>query len=272
MALVPGGGTFPQPLPYYAASDIVGQLVRELAPSVKQAVNAGVQAGASSRSRRMGSNKGSRKMPKQGAPKQQSKNQQSNPTKNTMSLGKTVSLGNADSMRVQQKDVVTINNTTVSGVCNLVITCGLASTVAGASNYLSLGTAVPRLSTLGGLYRGFKLNSISYTWIPNQGYTASGSVCMGVDPSPLSGLPSSYGSVLHHSSSKMFDVKAGTTVTWKPQIDSKSGTRYTTATTGLDEDELSFAVFQLYSTNGIAASTNIGNLIVSADITYVGAM
>jgi len=182
-----------------------------------------------------------------------------------------VKLGNPDRLRVVQKDLVTYNNTPTAGTTISAMTLGLATTV--TTQYVStLGLFVPRLVTLGGLYRQFSINSIKFEWVPNQGYNTSGTVVMGVDPSPLAGVPSGTSSVMHHSSAKLFDIKAGASIVWKPSDESKKGVRYTTGATGLDEDELSYGVFQLYSANGVAASANVGNLVVTADITYSGAM
>lgn len=206
---------------------------------------------------------------KERAGKKQAQNKLSKPSQNVSNIGKTIVLGNSDKMRVRQSDISVVANSSTAGVTNFGWALGMASTQTGTLNWI--GAIVPRLGTLAGLYREFLINTIQFRWVPNQGYTTAGSVAMGIDPSPLAGIPTGLGSVIHHTSSGLFDIKAEKTITWNPRTDVKLAPRYTTAS-GFDEDELSFGVFQFYSSNGLAASTAIGVLQVTVDITFIGAM
>lgn len=255
-------------LPLETIAEIADVVVQRLAPSVKAAVSNGISAGRGAAVARK-SNQNSRKAGMGGRKaKKGTSSGASNPSSNMYEIGKTVSLGTSDKLRMTQKDITSIFNQATAGVSALGITMGLGTTIAGIGTLA--GNLVPRFATMAPLYRQFVLNSITFTWVPNQGYTTGGTVCMGVDPAPFAGVASSNSSVLHHTTSKMFDVKASASITWKPT--SKANVpRYTQQIGSVDEDELSFGVFQLYSTNSIAANGNIGNLVVTADITFMGA-
>lgn len=254
-------------LPLETIAEIADVVVTRLAPTVKAAVSNGISAGRGAAVARK-SNQNNRKvsMGKRKAKKVESGGS-SNPSMNNFELGRVVTLGGSDKLRMVQKDIISINNQATAGVCGYGTLLGIGTTIAGIN---TIGSVVPRFATMGPLYRQFVLNSISFTWVPNQGYTTGGTVCMGVDPSPFAGIATSNSSVLHHTSSKMFDLKASATIMWKP-AHKANVPRYTQQIGTVDEDELSFGVFQLYSTNSIAASGNIGNLVISADITFTGA-
>jgi len=269
MAMIPGRRRQAVANPAYQMAGVANQLVEALAPAVKQVVREAIRSGVGSAATRVSRKVAAAK--KKGPRKTQAAQGGSSPFQNTYSLGKAVTLNNQDRMRVVQRDVAAFSNGTTAGTQAYCMWLGLASTQTGSGSSASLGYFLPRLVTMAGLYREFVINSITFRWVPNQGYTSTGTVSMGVDPSPYAGIPASYGSVIHHTASKMFDIKSEASIAWKPRTDVKLGPRYTTAG-GQDEDELSYGCFQLYSTNGNAASAAIGNVLIEADITFVGAM
>jgi len=270
MAMVVGGKRQKGVGPSYVPAVVLDQMAQRLVPIIRDSVVTAVKSGGGSNARRLNPTGRKAKAGRRGQ-QQVAGGGTSNPSQNTFSIGKSISLQNADRMHVVQRDLVSMNNSTTSGVLSVGYTLGLATSLSTANVY-SLGSQVPRLVTMAGLYREFVLNSVELRWIPNQGYTAAGTVSMGIDPSPQAGAPSGMSSVIHHSCSKLFDLKAEQSIQWKPRVGAKTGYRYTTALTGTDEDGLSFGVAQIYSTNGFAAGANVGNLLITADITFIGAM
>lgn len=259
--------------------DLVNQVAQRLLPIVRDTVVTAVRTGGGASGRRAQPQGRKARAGKRSSGKtSQSQYGPSNPSQNILSVGKSISLNNADSLRVVQKDIGALFNGATAGVGVSGITLGIATTLPNGSPSLlsqglvSLGSVVPRLVNFAALYRQFTINSLEIRWIPSQGYTASGSVALGIDPSPLAGVPSGFNSVVHHTTSKLFDIKAEQAVVCKPTSLGKSGSRYTTAIAGLDEDELSYGVIQLYTNNGAATYASMGNYLVSVDVTFRGAM
>lgn len=216
------------------------------------------------------------RLQKKGGRKQKTKgqggNQASDPFTNTSKLSRGVTGGNSAIMRVTQQDVVALANQSptalTANAASYVYPLGLATTLTGTNGTLS--NAIPRLGTISALYRQFRILSLTFKFIPNQGYTASGSVAMGIDLSANAGVPSSFNNVIHHNPSVLFDVKAEKTITWNSNRAMKKDPRYCVAAGVADEDELSFGQFQLYSTNGNASGAALGILWISATLEFSG--
>jgi len=254
-------------LPLATIMEVAEEVAIKMAPSVKQAVSAGLNAGRGAAFQRRNNQKSRKANVGQ---KKQPQSSQSNPNSNMMQVGKTISLAGSDKLRMVQKDIVPVNNGVGAGVANFNIVLGTGTTL--TSNNATLVNLIPRFGPMATSYRQFMINSVSFTFIPNQGYTTGGTMSMGVDPSPLASVPTGLGNVLHHSCSKMFDIKSGATIMWKPSMASKGNVpRYTVPLGSLDEDELSFGIFQMYSPNSLAANVNIGNILIAADLTFLGA-
>lgn len=171
----------------------------------------------------------------------------------------------ADSTRMQLKDVAGVLNSSTAGVLNWTYQLGAATTLSYGT---TLGTLMPRFYTMGGLYRQFIINKLVFKWVPNQPFTTGGTLALGVDSSPLAGLPGSFGAIVHHNPSLMLDIKAPGTITFIP---SKKDARYTATSAGVDEDEVSYGQLQMYSSNTCLASSLIGLLWVELDVTFIGA-
>lgn len=264
MALVPRRQR--QTVPMATISE-VANIVQELAPALKQAVTAGLRAGQVAGGARKSSKKG--RKARAGGKKGDPSVAASNPEQNQAYIAGSLNLAGNDKLRMVQKEIVTVNNQGTAGVHGSGIVLGLGTTLAGIA---TLTSTLPRFAGLNAMYRQFTINSLVFSWVPNQGYTAGGTVCMGIDPLPFAGAATSISSVLHHSASKMFDVKSGATLVWKPQMANKgSAPRYTQQLSTVGEDELTFGVFQIYSSNSLPAGANIGNLVITADITFMGA-
>lgn len=216
------------------------------------------------------------RLQKKGGRKQKTKGQGGNlasdPFTNTSKLSRGVTGGNSAIMRVTQQDVVALANQSptalTANAASYVYPLGLATTLTGTNGTLS--NAIPRLGTISALYRQFRILSLTFKFIPNQGYTASGSVAMGIDLSANAGVPSSFNNVIHHNPSVLFDVKAEKTITWNSNRAMKKDPRYCVAAGVADEDELSFGQFQLYSTNGNASGAALGILWISATLEFSG--
>jgi hypothetical protein len=167
-------------------------------------------------------------------------------------------------LRSTFKDVYTVVNGSTAGVSSLAITLGIATTTPTTT----LGATVPRMATMAGLYRQYKLNSVTVRFIPFQAYTTNGSVCIGVDQAPTAVAPSGLSNVYHHNPSVLTDIKQAATLRWTSARDMKNAPRYTYAS-GPDEDEVTYAVLQLYSANSLAAATEVGVLEFIVDVTFM---
>lgn len=183
-------------------------------------------------------------------------------------LGKTIVTADNQRLRMTFRDVFPVGNSATAGQVSLAVSLGAVSTV--TANY-NLGQIIPRFSTMAGLYRQFVLLGYTVEWVPAVASTDRGIVAMGFDPAPMSTTPNTYAGVIRHSAAKMFDVKTNTSVRYSPAIDRKKDPRYTTTQTGIDEDEYSFGVLQIFSTgNGLAASTSLGILKMTLVVDLLG--
>lgn len=161
------------------------------------------------------------------------------------------------------KDIFSVS-TNASGTNAIAYTLGIGYTTA----IYSVATVITRLSTMAGLYRQYVFNSVKVVWIPCASTSSAGTVCMGVDQAVTAAAPTSIGQVYHHVPSSMFDIKAASSITWSARAAGKNDFKYTTALSGLDEDALSFGVFQAYCSG--PASTQIGYLEFIVDVSFTG--
>lgn len=162
---------------------------------------------------------------------------------------------------VQQTGNNTVGNTSYAW-------CLSAYTTTTGLGTLSL--AAPRFSSMCALYRQFRLLSITVEYVPAVSSTDKGMIALGIDPAPLSGLPSGYSSVVRHSVAKMFDIKATASLTYKPALDAKKDPRYTNAMTGNSEDEYSFGVLQLFSQGNSVGAVGYGFLRFHFTVEFLG--
>jgi len=170
----------------------------------------------------------------------------------------------SDTARFILKDVSTPYNSATAGTLATNYVLGAVTTYGSTS---TLGSVIPRFYTICGLYRQFMINKLVIKWIPNQAFTTSGSVALGIDTSPVAGVPGNLGQVIHHNPSFLIDLKTANQMTFIPR---KKDPRYTALVAGIDEDELSFGQLQVYSTNGLAASVPVGLIWFELDVTLIG--
>lgn len=183
-------------------------------------------------------------------------------------LGRPIYTADNQSLKMAFNDIVTINNTGTAGVANVAIALSAGTT----TGLPTLATFLGRFSTMSSLYRQFTINRVCFEFVPVVPYTGYGQVAMGVDPACIAGLPGAFASVIRHNKSCLFDIKStGIRIVYNPTLDRKKDPRFCQGGTGIDEDELSFGMFQLYSTgNSVLASATIGTLLVSLDVTFLG--
>lgn len=94
---------------------------------------------------------------------------------------------------------------------------------------------------------------------------------MGIDLQPNVGTPGSFNAVIHHTPSALFDIKAERTITWNVASSGKKDPRYCgSAGSQVDEDELSFGVLQIYSSNGNAGAAALGVLWMNLTVEFSG--
>jgi len=93
---------------------------------------------------------------------------------------------------------------------------------------------------------------------------------MGIDQNPAAAAATGIGQVYHHNPSVMGDIKASSSIVWTSARDLKRAPRYCTAGTSpaLDEDEVSFGVFQGYGGSNLTGG-QFGILEVIADVTFL---
>lgn len=168
-------------------------------------------------------------------------------------------------MRVRMKDIVSVSSNVDSKVLGG-IGLTLSSTITYA-NWITLASVVPRLSTLASLYRQYYLNSVKFSFIPGQGDSAGGNFSMGVDQAVNAAAPNTLGQVYRHVPSALMDIKDHKTIMWTGKSAWKNDLKYCAALTGLDEEALSFGVFQYYGANSVA-NTTVGIIEIEVDITF----
>lgn len=169
----------------------------------------------------------------------------------------------ARSVRMTFKDINLIN-TGAGGFTTPTFALGIATTGGNSA----LGTVVPRMATMAGLYRQFYLNSVTFRWIPCASTSAAGTVAMGIDQAVNASIASGIGQVYHHVPSTMSDIKAACAITFTGKQALKTDYKYTSTLTGLDEESFSFGVFQSYVTGPV--STQVGVIEIIVDVTYTG--
>jgi hypothetical protein len=176
----------------------------------------------------------------------------------------TLNTGNA--VRLQLKDVFAVANGVTTGVASSAIPLAVNTN----QTLTPLGTFIPRLTTISGLYRQFYINRITFSFVPNSGDATGGSIAIAVDPEPLAGAPTTFGSVVRHRSAFFTDIKAPAMLSWTAKQDGKDKKMVVNNLVNRDEDALSFGVLQIYSSNTVTANTNIGNIMVMLDVTFIG--
>lgn len=176
-------------------------------------------------------------------------------------MTKGVKGGSADNVRVSLKDVVSPVSAT-AGVAAYTYPLGIVST----SSFFTLGGIMTRLTNFGAIYRQFKINRLVVKWMPNQAYTSSGVVALGIDTFPTPLTPGNFGAVLHHNPSFLTDIKAPAQFVWVPNA--KEEPRFT-STVGTDEDEVSYGQLQMYCTTSVTGGPP-GLLLWEVDVTFMG--
>lgn len=184
-------------------------------------------------------------------------------------LGRPVYIADNQSLRMAFNDIMVLNNTGTNTI-NFAWSLSAASSAAVANN--TMAGQVPRFGTMAGLYRQFKLLSIVFEFVPVVPYTGYGQMALGIDPNPSAGAPGTMAGVIRHNHSCLFDIKStGVKIKYNPEVDRKKDPRYTAATAGIDEDELSFGVLQCYSAgNSVVSSAQVGTLLVSMNVMFLG--
>lgn len=155
-------------------------------------------------------------------------------------------------------------NTNASGVNAYAHTLGVNTN----TTLYTMGSLIPRLKTFGAIYRQFRFNRIVFHWIPVASTATAGVMAMGVDQLVTAVVPTAHADVYRHVPSKLGDVKADSTIVWTSKQAMSNDLKYTVTQAALDEDSVSFGVFQLYATG--PASTQVGMLEVICDVTYTG--
>lgn len=171
--------------------------------------------------------------------------------------------GAGNSVRFVLKDVVGLNNVSSTGSKFFYPLANVSNTTGGGT----LGEFIPRFNTLAGLYRQFVINKLVVRFVPNQAFTAAGSIALGIDTSPLAGAPNDYGQVVHHNPSMLIDVKSQDQIVYVP---TKNDPRYTNSGVGTSEDELSYGVLQYFSTNNLGLGNAAGLMWFELDVTLMG--
>jgi len=161
------------------------------------------------------------------------------------------------------KDIITVG-TNASGIAQPTMTLGIATT----TSVPPIGSFVGRAATMAGLYRQVYLNNVQFRWIPCASTSASGTTVMGIDQAITAIAPTNVQQVYHHVPSVMADIKAPASISWNAKQALKNDYKYTGTLTGLDEDALSFGVFQCYATG--PASSQIGIIEIIIDLTFTG--
>lgn len=167
------------------------------------------------------------------------------------------------SVRTSFKEIYPISTGT-GATCFAAFTLGVNTT----STLVPLGAAVPRMKTFGTIYRQFVLNRVSFRWIPCASTSSAGIVAMGVDQLVTAVSPTALQDVYRHVPSVMNDIKADGSIVWTNKAARTNDLKYTITQTGLDEDSMSYGVFQLYGTG--PASTQVGIVEIVVDITFTG--
>jgi hypothetical protein len=98
--------------------------------------------------------------------------------------------------------------------------------------------------------------------------TTAGNITFGVDLAVTAGAATTQSNVYHHTPSVMSDVKQRASITFTGGQALKTEPKSVIAQSGLDEDELSFGVFQCYLNGPV--STAMGYIEVTTDISFIG--
>jgi len=131
-----------------------------------------------------------------------------------------------------------------------------------------MGTVIPRLKTFSGIYRQFRFNRISFRWIPVASTASAGLVAMGVDQLVTAQVPTTHADVYRHVPATLGDIKAESAIVWNSKQAMNNDMKYTIAQPSLDEDSLSFGVYQCFVTG--PASTQVGVIEMICDVTFTG--
>lgn len=156
------------------------------------------------------------------------------------------------------------HSTDTNGKVASALTLGVSTT----GTLWSLSTVIPRLLTFGRVYRQFKFTRVVFRWIPVASTASAGVMAMGVDQLVTAQIPTAHADVYRHVPSTLCDIKAESTIVWNCKQAMNNDLKYTITQTALDEDSVSFGVFQLYGTG--PASTQIGILEVICEVMYTG--
>lgn len=181
-------------------------------------------------------------------------------------IGRTLTSRNSQTLNISFNDVMGLSNGVTAGNQALAVPLGVVTNRA----FQPLASYMGRFSTMSTLYRQVVIRRIILEYVPAVSSTDKGILAMGFDPSPMAGAPTTYNDVTRHTSAKMFDIKANTTIVYSPATDQKKDPRYTTLS-GFNEDEVSFGLLQIISLgNSLAANAQIGILRISVDVTLLG--
>lgn len=179
-------------------------------------------------------------------------------------MSRPISGGSPENVRFHFKDVTNIPNFTTAGSVGYVFPLAAVTDTTGG---FTLGSVFPRFLNFSNLYRQFVIHKLIVKWVPNQAFTASGSVCFGVDTSPTVASPTGFSEVVHHNPSVLVDIKSPAQIVYYPV---KKDPRYCQNSAGMDEDQLSYGALQFYSNNSLGASAQLGLLWMEMDVTFIG--
>lgn len=168
----------------------------------------------------------------------------------------------ARSVRMSFKDILAVS-TGAGGTAAPTFSLGVVSSAINP-----MGALIPRLQTLSTMYRQFYLNKLTISWIPCASTSSAGTVAIGVDQAVTAVAPTTHSNVYRHVPAVLSDIKAPMRIVWDSRMALKNDAKYTTLLAGIDEDGLSYGVFQCYATGPV--STPIGVLEIICDVTFTG--
>lgn len=133
-------------------------------------------------------------------------------------------------------------------------------------------TWLPRAASMSASFRFFKVNKVTMHFRSYTPYTVGGYVCMGVDPAPDIGDPTTVADVVRHSPHVLGDLKDGHTLVWTPGNDEESLDHLTNAIATITAPaSICQGSIQIVSANSVNDTTTIiGVLTYEVDIEFYG--
>lgn len=181
-------------------------------------------------------------------------------------VGRTISSGNSNAIKMSFKDVFTIGSGSGGGANGCLSLANV--TTLGTNN--CVGVVMPRFATMCGMYRQFMLHNVKISWVPYQPFTTAGSVALGVDQAVTATIPTAIGQVYRHNPSKLADIKVPVTIVWRAKEHAgKTEPKGTATLLGLDEDAVSFGVVQWYISSNVPSSPMLGLMEIDIDVTLM---